>query len=159
MTVRDDEVAFARQLEGIGVTLKDGFPFERLDGPTVAGLTRAVLDGQTIAAHEARTLFPTQPGGTWAVSQDLTSLDDWLQRAGVGFGYVWGDLANEILYPFARVDDDGQPLTGANRYVLRFPPGQLPPARYWRISMYDIEGFFFHNPTTATASATWGTWL
>jgi hypothetical protein len=30
--------------------------------------------------------------------------------------------------------------------VLRFPAGQLPPARYWRISMYDIEGFFFNNP-------------
>jgi hypothetical protein len=31
-------------------------------------------------------------------------------------------------------------------YVLRFPPGQLPPARYWRINMYDNEGFFVSNP-------------
>jgi hypothetical protein len=30
--------------------------------------------------------------------------------------------------------------------VLRFPPGQLPPGRYWRISMYDLEGFFTNNP-------------
>jgi hypothetical protein len=63
----------------------------------------------------------------------------------VGFGYVWGDLASEILYPDARTDADGQLLSGKNRYVLRFPPGQLPPARYWRINMYDIEGFFFNN--------------
>jgi hypothetical protein len=146
ITVRDDEIGFARQLGAIGMTLRDGFQFERLDAPTVTGLTRAVLDGQTLAAHKARDLSPAQPGGTWTFSTDVTSLDDWLMRAGVGFGYVWGDLASEILYPTVRVDAAGEALSGANRYELYFAPGQLPPARYWRISMYDIEGFFFNNP-------------
>jgi hypothetical protein len=145
ITVRDDEVGFARQLEAIGLTLKDGFQFDKLDAPTVAGLKRAVLDGQTLAAHKARTVFPVQPGGTWSVGYDQTSIEKWLDRAGTGFGYVWGDLASEILYPMARTDGDGQPLSGKGRYVLHFPPGQLPPARYWRISMYDIEGFFTNN--------------
>jgi len=145
ITLRDDEIGFARQLEAIGITLKDGFQFDTLDAPTVAGLKRAVLDGQTLAAHKARALAPPQPGGTWTFSSDVTSLDDWLQRAGVGFGYVWGDLASEVLYPNARADAAGQLLTGKNRYVLRFPSGQLPPAKYWRISMYDIEGFFVSN--------------
>ncbi|HKE43438.1 MAG TPA: DUF1214 domain-containing protein [Steroidobacteraceae bacterium] len=146
LTVRDDEVGFARQLQAIGITLKDGFQFETLDAATIMGLKRAVLDGQTLAAHKARALSPTQPGGTWAIGQDLTSVENWLQRAGVGFGYVWGDLESEVLYPMVRADADGQPLTGKNHYVLHFAPGQLPPARYWRISMYDIEGFFFNNP-------------
>ena len=44
-----------------------------------------------------------------------------------------------------RVDGEGKSLSGANRYVLHFPAGQLPPAKYWRISMYDIEGFFVSN--------------
>jgi hypothetical protein len=105
-----------------------------------------VLDGQTLAAHKARDVFPIQPGGTWSVGYDQTSLDNWLNRAGTGFGYVWGDLATEILYPMARTDGAGQPLSGKNRYVLHFPKGQLPPGRYWRISMYDIEGFFTNNP-------------
>ena len=146
ITVRDDEVGFARQLDAIGISLTDGFQFQRLDAPTVAGLTRAVLDGQTLAAHKARDLSPAQPGGTWTFSTDITSLDHWLLRGGVGFGYVWGDLASEILYPTVRVDADGQALSGAHRYELHFMPGRLPPARYWRISMYDIEGFFFNNP-------------
>jgi hypothetical protein len=51
ITVRDDEAGFARQLESIGVTLKDGFQYDKLDAATVAGLKRAVLDGQTIAAY------------------------------------------------------------------------------------------------------------
>jgi hypothetical protein len=146
ITIRDDEAGFARQLQDIGITLKDGFQGERLDAPTIASLKRAVLDGQTLAAHKARDVFPIQPGGTWSVGYDQTSLDNWLNRAGTGFGYVWGDLATEILYPMARTDGAGQPLSGKNRYVLHFPKGQLPPGRYWRISMYDIEGFFTNNP-------------
>jgi hypothetical protein len=51
ITVREDEAGFARQLESIGVTLKDGFQYDKLDAATVAGLKRAVLDGQTIAAY------------------------------------------------------------------------------------------------------------
>jgi hypothetical protein len=146
ITIRDDEVGFARQLQGIGITLKDGFQYDKLDAPTVAGLKRAVLDGQTLAAHKARSVAPNQPGGTWSFSYDVTSLDNWLLRAGIGFGYVWGDLAEEILYPTARDDETGQPLSGANKYELHFPKGQLPPARYWRVSIYDLEGFFISNP-------------
>jgi hypothetical protein len=146
ITIRDDEAGFARQLEAIGITLHDGFHFDALDAPTVAGLRRAVLDGQTLAAHKARALLPIQPGGTWTGGDDMTSLDNWWQRAGVGFGYVWADLGTEVAYPMLRTDATGAALTGANRYVLRFPPGQLPPARYWRISMYDLEGFFVNNP-------------
>jgi hypothetical protein len=146
LTIRDDEVGFARQMEAIGITLADGFQYDTLDAPTVAGLRRAVLDGQTLAAHKARALLPIQTGGTWTGGDDMTSLDNWLQRAGVGFGYVWADLGTEVAYPMLRTDATGNPLTGTNRYRLRFPSGQLPPARYWRISMYDLEGFFVNNP-------------
>jgi hypothetical protein len=146
ITLRDDEVGFARQLAGIGLTPTDGFQLETLDAPTVAGLKRAVLDGQSIAAHQARTLIGPQTGGTWLLGFDMTSVDSWLFRAGTGFGYVWGDAASEILYPMARSDDQGKPLSGANTYALHFPKGQLPPAKYWRISMYDLNGFFISNP-------------
>jgi hypothetical protein len=146
ITIRADEAGFARQLEAIGITLHDGFELDQLDAPTVAGLKRAVLEATTLAAHKARSVFPIQPGGTWAVGSDVTSLDNWLGRAGVGYGYVWGDLATEVLYPMVRADEAGDPFTGKQRYTLTFPKGQLPPARYWRISMYDIEGFFVNNP-------------
>jgi hypothetical protein len=43
ITPRDDELAFARQAERIGVTRADGFQLERLDVAAVAGLKRAVL--------------------------------------------------------------------------------------------------------------------
>ncbi|WP_346380333.1 DUF1214 domain-containing protein [Acidithiobacillus sp.] len=146
ITIRDDELGFARQAERIGVTRTDGFQFEKLGAAAVAGLKRAVLDGQSIIEHKARTQSPVQPGGTWMVSYDMTSLDDWLLRASVGWKYVWGDLPGEILFPIARNDEDGRPLSGERRYRLHFPAGQLPPSRYWRISMFDLDGYFTGNP-------------
>ena len=146
LTVRDDELAFARQAERIGVTLANGFQFENLDAMTIAGLKRAVLDGQSIIEYQARALAAPQPGGTWMVNYDLTRLDDWLFRAAVGWKHVWGDLASEILFPMARADANGQPLSGKVKYTLRFASGQLPPARYWQISMYNLDGFFIDNP-------------
>jgi hypothetical protein len=146
LRIRDDEIAFARQLEDIGITLTDGFESARLDPPTVAGLKRAVLDAQSILEHRARTLAPVQPGGTWQVSADMTSLDDWLFRGAMGWKHVWGDSPTELIFPFGRTDADGRPLHGSNTYLLRFPPGQLPPARYWRITMYDLAGFLVGNP-------------
>lgn len=146
ISVPEDELAFARQLGRIGVTIANGFQFDTLNGATVAGLKRAVLDGQSIIEYKARTLTAPQPGGTWMVSYDLTSLDDWLFRAAVGWKHVWGDLASEVLFPTARTDATGQSLSGEHQYTLHFAAGQLPPARYWRISMYDLEGFFVENP-------------
>lgn len=146
ITPRGDELAFARQAERIGVTRADGFQFEKLDAAAVAGLKRAVLDGQSMIEHKARAQSPVQPRGTWMVSYDFTNLDDWLFRASVGWKYVWADLPSELLFPIARNDEGGQPLSGEHRYRLHFAAGQLPPARYWRISMYDLEGFFIDNP-------------
>jgi hypothetical protein len=146
IVVRDDELAFARQVERIGVTLTDGFQVEKLDAPTVTALKRAVLDGQSIIEHKARAQSPVQPGGTWMVSYDLANLDDWLLRASVGWKYVWGDLPSEMLFAIVRNDESGEPLSGEHRYRLHFPVGHLPPARYWRISIYDLDGFFTGNP-------------
>jgi hypothetical protein len=146
ITLRDDERAFARQAGRIGVTLADGFQFEKLDAANVAGLKRAVLDAQSILEHNVTTLSAVQPGGTWMVPYDMTSLDDWLFRGSVGWKNVWGDLAGEILFPVARMDEAGKQLNGERRYRLHFPAGQLPPARYWRISLYDLDGYFTGNP-------------
>ena len=146
ITIREDEAAFARQLASVGITLSDGFHVDALSPATLAGLERAVPDAESLLEHRARRLAPVQPGGTWQVSLDLVSLDDWLFRGAVGWKHVWGDLASEVAGAFGRADADGNPLHGSNRYALLFPPGELPPARYWRITMYDLAGFLVGNP-------------
>ena len=51
------------------------------------------------------------------------------------------------IYPTSLKDSDGNDYSGANNYVMRFPKGQLPPARgFWSVTMYDANYFFVENP-------------
>jgi hypothetical protein len=47
----------------------------------------------------------------------------------------------------AKVDGDGNPLSGDKKYVLHFAKGELPHVEgFWSLTMYDSEGFFVANP-------------
>jgi hypothetical protein len=51
---------------------------------------------------------------------------------------IYGNSKEEAMYPAYYVDSQGQPLNGANRYTLRFAPGQLPPVgAFWSLTMYE----------------------
>jgi hypothetical protein len=46
----------------------------------------------------------------------------------------------------ANQDGEGQPPSGANRYVLTFPKGQTSPAdAFWSVVIYDHDGFRVPN--------------
>ena len=52
----------------------------------------------------------------------------------------------DAIYPIGEVDADGKPFDAANRYVMHFPPGQLPPVDgFWSLTMYDDQYFFVPN--------------
>ena len=82
--------------------------------------------------------------------------DDYLYRAVTALGALAALEVAEATYLMCSSDADGRPLDGANRYVLRFPAGQLPPAKaFWSLSMYEVtpEGraFFTDNPLSRYA--------
>ena len=74
--------------------------------------------------------------------------DDYLTRAAAAWKYIYINSAVEAMYPTANVDGSDRPLDGANRYVLRFPKGALPPVAYfWSLTMYDAKTQVpIHNP-------------
>jgi hypothetical protein len=44
-------------------------------------------------------------------------------------------------------DAEDRNYNGANKYVMRFPKGQLPPVGgFWSLTMYDENFFFVANP-------------
>ena len=53
---------------------------------------------------------------------------------------IYGNSKEEAMYPVYFVDADGRPLSGAtDRYVLRFPPQQLPPVNaFWSLTLYEL---------------------
>jgi len=62
---------------------------------------------------------------------------------------IYGNSAEEAVYPGYLVDADGQPLDGAKySYRLRLPAGKpLPAKAFWSVTMYDLPGsFLVANP-------------
>jgi hypothetical protein len=51
---------------------------------------------------------------------------------------IYGNSKQEALYPVYGIDADGQKLSGASRYSIRFAPGELPPVNaFWSLTMYE----------------------
>lgn len=72
--------------------------------------------------------------------------NDYLLRAMVA---QWGLGANpreDSVYVNLVTDDEGEPVDGANHYVLHFEADRLPPVdAFWSITTYDTDGFFIAN--------------
>jgi len=141
----EDERGFYRQLNRIGIT-DDGFDYESLDDASISGLKRAVVDAHSIMEYRMQNVSQVQEGGTWMVGTDITRLDDWLFRGAAGYKWVWGDISSEIIYPMVEVDEKANALSGENTYTIHFEKGNHPDARYWQITMYDLDGYLIANP-------------
>ena len=65
--------------------------------------------------------------------------NDYMSRMSAAVLGIYGNSKDEALYPVYFVDSGGQKLDGANRYTLRFAPGQLPPVNaFWSLTLYDL---------------------
>src|SRR5215467_11809945 len=72
---------------------------------------------------------------------------DYLNRALITEIGLGANRPQDAIYPTSLKDSDGNDYSGANNYVMRFPKGQLPPARgFWSVTMYDANYFFVENP-------------
>jgi hypothetical protein len=69
------------------------------------------------------------------------------RMAGAVFG-IYGNTAAEALYPGLHNDSTGAPLSGANKYTVKFAPGQLPPVNaFWSLTMYELpQSLLVGNP-------------
>jgi len=57
------------------------------------------------------------------------------------------NVPQEAMYWWTNVDGAGHTLSGAHDYVMRFPPGGLPPNNaFWSITMGDARNHFVPNP-------------
>ena len=77
-------------------------------------------------------------------------------RAVVALIGLGANLPADAIYPNAFTDGDGQPLSGAHRYVVHFDKGQTPPANaFWSMTMYDAQSFMVENPINRYDIASW----
>ena len=74
--------------------------------------------------------------------------NNYLNRMGGAIIGIYGNSKNEAMYPIYSVDDQGQPLSGTNKYVVDFPAGSLPPVNaFWSLTMYEMPAsLLVENP-------------
>ncbi len=74
---------------------------------------------------------------------------DWLKRAAAAKGGIYGNNAEEAMYPASRHDGADETLdTRKHNYTITFPAGQLPPVNaFWSVTMYDGKSqLLIENP-------------
>jgi len=106
-------------------------------------MTKAIEDGRADAWADFANLLKQFDAGK-VTSADVFGTreymkNNYLYRMGAAVLGIYGNSKGEAIYPIYNVDETGQKLNGANHYVLRFPPGQLPPVNsFWSLTMYDL---------------------
>jgi hypothetical protein len=74
---------------------------------------------------------------------------DWLKRAAAAKGGIYGNNADEAMYPLTKTLANGEELDGSkHNYTLTFAAGEFPPVNaFWSVTMYDGKTqFLIKNP-------------
>jgi hypothetical protein len=85
-------------------------------------------------------------GDVFGTRQELKN--NYLYRMAAAVLGIYGNSKQEAMYPMYGVDSEGQKLSGANNYTLRFTDGELPPVHaFWSLTMYKMpESLLVANP-------------
>jgi hypothetical protein len=71
---------------------------------------------------------------------------EYLQRALVTAIGLGANRPQDAVYPTSEADAEGKAYDGANKYVMHFDKGEMPPADgFWSLTMYDGDYFFVAN--------------
>jgi hypothetical protein len=72
---------------------------------------------------------------------------DYLMRALVTAIGLGCNRPQDAIYPTSLKDAEHRSYSGADKYIMHFPKGQLPPAKgFWSLTMYNSDYFFVTNP-------------
>ena len=119
-------------------------PTASIDGRVKAALAAAV----PIADKQVKTAQYGKLVNGWYVNYGIVAFPtDPLQRASTVIYGPGAHIAAEGLYFNMGKGPDGQSLSGAKNYVLRFPKGGLPPVDgFWSLTVYNPTMSLVENP-------------
>jgi hypothetical protein len=129
----------------IGIVPGQDFDASKLSAETTKRVREAALD-RIMLQFEVNKNIQAETGWSFTTKGGLYGTD-YLFRAlccAIGLGM---NRPQDAIYPVSKKDAGDQVYSGANKYVMRFPKGKLPPAKgFWSLTMYDGNYFFVNNP-------------
>jgi hypothetical protein len=119
------------------------FDFAHLPEGTQAGLTQGLVE----AAGWIETASRSRRAKPWATNFNIGRYgSEYLVRALTAYKGLGALAGEEAIYAMCDFDAERQPLDGRQRYVMRFEPGELPPADgFWSVTMYGADRFLHPN--------------
>jgi hypothetical protein len=133
------EVELMKRFSKIGVGADQSFDASKLSPEMTEAIKAGMADAWAdfsglLKQFDAREVTSGEVFGTRRYLQN-----NYLYRMGGAVLGIYAASSQEAIYPIYGVDQAGQKLNGANRYTLRFAPGQLPPVNaFWSLTMYEM---------------------
>ena len=133
------------RLARLGVEPGAKFTIDAFDADTRKAIEEGIAAAQQQIRDQESKMGEMVNG--WQIARDLGRYGTkYPYRAAWTFFGVGGNLVEDAVYPLTLVDSDGQKLSGANKYVLRFAKGQIPPVdAFWSLTLYDKDSYLVDN--------------
>jgi hypothetical protein len=137
----EEEKALRAKFATIGIEASKPFDFDKLSEAQKADFVLGIKEGSE-AIEKKRDNF-AKPINGWLIGSILGDRaffhGDWLLRAAGALAGIYGNSAEEAVYPLAKHDSNGEPLDGSkHNYTLTFAADQYPPVNaFWSVTMYD----------------------
>lgn len=134
------------KMERLGIFRGQDFDISKVDPNIAKGLKDVPKLGvEKIMAH-FKNAGVEQNGWTFTTETGLYGTQ-YLQRALITAIGLGANRPQDAVYPTSETDAQGRPYSGANKYVMHFNPGMVPPADgFWSLTMYNGDYFFVDNP-------------
>jgi len=136
-----------KKFAAIGIAPGQKFNVQDFDPAVKSALEKGMKEAfQEIAAKAQKP--PSKVVNGWMLTYDLGSYGTkYLYRAAIALVGLGANLPADALYPTTRVDGEGKPFTGKNKYVMHFTKDQIPPVKaFWSLTLYNNKQFFVENP-------------
>jgi hypothetical protein len=136
-----EEKEIRAKLARIGVGPEKKSDFKDLPPAHKAAALEGVKAGMAKVQERAGSIGKRING--WQVGSAFGNRDfykgDWLLRAAAAQAGIFGNNAEEAVYPMTRWLPDGEVIdTSKNNYEITFPAGKFPPAKaFWSVTIYD----------------------
>lgn len=139
--VDPEDKALRDKFAQVGIAPGKSFDFASLPDVQKAELGLGVKEGFDEITKEADGLG--KPVNGWRVGSAFGDRafyhGDWLLRAAAAKAGVFGNTAEEAVYPMTRQDGSGEVIDASKHdYVITIPAGDFPPVNaFWSYTMYD----------------------
>jgi hypothetical protein len=133
----------------IGFFPAEDFAFELLPADTIQAMDAAVAAAHSRIVDAEKTSEQAKAANNWFLhAHPGRFIKNYLPRAAAARAGAFPALGEDLACFHTTIDHNGEPLKGANRYVINLAGNQMPPVNaFWSITLYDRSQRLAPNET------------